>query len=137
MMKLSTLPPDIAGYQADRTANRQRQHDRDKHDLQRDPRSVDQAGEDIAADLVGPQQMGPGGWGDHRVIVDLGRIIGGKPRRERGAENDQPDDDESAHANPMAGEATREYEETAVGFFRDGRISTFWPQSLILRSSVA
>ncbi|MEZ5864423.1 MAG: hypothetical protein R3D25_10295 [Geminicoccaceae bacterium] len=113
-------PARIARHEANDAADDERQDDRDEDHLERDLRPVNQAREDVAADLVGAQGMCPGRRCDHRLVVDLGRVMGCEHRRQRGAEDDDEDDHEAGHADLVTQQLAQHHEIAVLGAFGGG-----------------
>ena len=111
-------PAPISGGDSERRPDRARDEDRDEANQKRDPSTVDQAGEVVAAELVGAERMLPGAARipdrRHEALAEIlpSRVVRRQQRRQdRGEEDDEKD----AAAGPEATVPQRPAQRHAAG----------------------
>jgi hypothetical protein len=105
----------VARQQAEDHADGGGDGDRDQADRERDAGAVEDAGEDVAAELVGAQPMLGGGWLGAVGRVDLDRIVGGEEGGGEGRRDDEQEQDEADDRPPVLAEEVGEAAAAAAG----------------------
>ena len=105
---------DIARHDADRHADRHRERDREHAFDQRDARAVDDAREQVAAELVGAEPVLGRRRHQHVHQVVLVGIVGRDQRREDAAEHEHQHDREPRQREPRAAQLPQREARRAV-----------------------
>ena len=94
----------VAGHRADRQADGNHDHADQGHDVERHPRSPDDPGVDVPAQLVGAEPML--GAGRHQAVgqILLAAVALGQQGREEGHQQQRGDDHETRHGNGVGAE---------------------------------
>jgi len=96
--------PVVPGNQPQRDPEAQGQKHRRDADRQRDPASVDDAGEHVASELVGAEQVGAARALEGRRLVDGDRTPGGQHVREASDGDERKDDGQAEEGGCAASE---------------------------------
>ena len=97
---------EIARRGADDEAEHRRRQRHQRDDGERRACAVDDAAPDVAAELIGPEQVPPCAGRQQAVLQHLCvRVMRGQQRRQRGHENQCDDDDEAKHRQRVPREA--------------------------------
>jgi len=117
---------EVAGQRAEEAAQRQAQRDRGERDGQRGAGAVDDARQDVAAELVRAEQV----LGVRRraagAQVLVRRVLGGELRREDRHDDQEQHDDGADHAQAVAPEAAPDVAAGAGGGRHGGRGDAHW-----------
>ena len=98
----------VARDEADDGADHHRHGDDEEAGVERDTRAVEDAGENVAAEVVGAQWVALGAWMTWipgRILI---RVVGGDQGREDGGENRERDEGDPDHAEALAAEGGAE-----------------------------
>src|SRR5690606_20876406 len=100
---------EIAGHRPNQQPDWAHRDGDEAYNIERDPRAIDDAAENIAAIFIRTEEIGAG-WRQAGTtqVLEIG-VVRGEPRREYGADYQQRDDGETDHGQPITEESQRAY----------------------------